>query len=117
MKNIFGNRLKELRTEKDITGEDLGKILNVTKAAISNWESGNRSPDSNTVIKIADFFDVSLDYLYGKTDSKHNIPKGKVDEDVEKLAKILLQLDKKEQKKIMNYIDITLSEIQSNQKE
>ncbi|WP_038299005.1 helix-turn-helix domain-containing protein [Metaclostridioides mangenotii] len=64
--NIFGNRLKKLRNSKDMTGEELGKIFNVTKVAVSNWESGRRSPSPETLKSIADYFEVSTDYLLGR---------------------------------------------------
>lgn len=67
----FGQRLKELRKSKGLTGEQLGAIFNVTKTAISNWENGNRFPDENTLRKIAEFFNVTLDYLLGRTDIKN----------------------------------------------
>jgi transcriptional regulator with XRE-family HTH domain len=67
--SIFGKRLKELRNEKDLTQEKLGQIFNVRKGTISNWENGNRFPNEETLIKLADFFDVSVDYLLGRTDS------------------------------------------------
>jgi transcriptional regulator with XRE-family HTH domain len=71
--NTFGERLKKLRNDKQLTGEELGKILNVTKVAVSNWESGNRTPDADMLIKLADFFDVSLDYLLGRTDDPNTV--------------------------------------------
>lgn len=70
MDNIFGNRLKDLRVSKNMTGVELGKVLSVTKVAISNWESGKRTPDHETLKKIADYFDVTTDYLLGRTDEK-----------------------------------------------
>ena len=59
----FGKKLRKLRTEKQMTGKELGNIVDVTKNAVSNWEVGNREPDTKTLIKIADFFNVSLDDL------------------------------------------------------
>ena len=67
MKN-FSDRLKSLRKEKDLTGEQLGKIFNVTKTAVSYWESGKNFPGEDMVKKIADYFEVSTDYLLGKSD-------------------------------------------------
>lgn len=61
-----GDRLKRLRTEKKITQSELGNIINVTKVSISGYENGNRSPDTDTLIKIADYFDVTTDYLLGR---------------------------------------------------
>jgi Predicted transcriptional regulators len=67
----FYNRIKELRIEKKITQEDLAKILSFGRTAISNYESGRSEPSYNTVSKLAEFFDVSIDYLLGKTDIRN----------------------------------------------
>lgn len=62
----FGNRLKQLREEKDLKQDELGKILNVSRQSISNYENGLRFPnDEEFLVKLANFFDVSLDYLLG----------------------------------------------------
>ena len=66
----LGERLKELREEKGLLGKDLAKAFNVESATITNWEKGNRCPKDDTLIKLADFFDCSLDYLLGRTDNK-----------------------------------------------
>lgn len=61
----LGNNIKKLRIEKSMTGEEFGTIFSVTKSTISNWESGKRDPDSETILKLANFFDVSTDFLLG----------------------------------------------------
>lgn len=73
MTNTFGNRLKNLRSEKRITGEEFGKVLNVTKVAVSNWESDRRFPDQDTLKNIADYFDVSIDYLLCRSNLRNTI--------------------------------------------
>lgn len=78
----FGSRLKKLRIKKELTGQELGKLLNVTKMSISRWESDQRFPDKDTLVKIANFFDVSTDYLLGRTENKQGlIVKDKVEND------------------------------------
>lgn len=67
----FGQRLKGLRTEKHMTQDELGVIMNVSKASISLYEKNERTPDQATLIKTADYFDVSLDYLLGRSDKRH----------------------------------------------
>ena len=61
--NIFGKRLKELRTEKGLSQRKLGEIFNVCNQTISFWESGSREPDLDTLLAIAHYFDISLEYL------------------------------------------------------
>jgi len=62
--------IKSLRTSKKISQVELSKILGVTKQCISNWENDNIVPSIEMLIKIADFFDVSTDYLLGRTDKR-----------------------------------------------
>ncbi|WP_199427066.1 helix-turn-helix domain-containing protein [Thermaerobacillus caldiproteolyticus] len=71
---MLGDRLKKLRLEKKLTQEELGKRINVTKVSISGYENGNRTPDTETLQKLADFFNVTTDYLLGRTDNP-NSPK------------------------------------------
>ena len=61
--NEFGKRLKELRIEKKLSQRELGDFFGVCNQTISFWESGSREPDLDTLVKIAKFFDVSVDFL------------------------------------------------------
>ena len=63
--NKFGKILYELRIERGISQRKLGEILGVVNQTVSFWESGSREPDMDTLIKIAEYFGVSLDYLFG----------------------------------------------------
>ncbi|AEM79783.1 helix-turn-helix domain-containing protein [Thermoanaerobacter wiegelii] len=64
----FSDRLKELRKEKNLTQEDLAKILGISRSTIAGYETERKEPDYETLKKIADFFNVSIDYLLGRTD-------------------------------------------------
>ena len=64
--NYFGKKLKELRVEKGLSQQKLGECLGVCNQTVSFWESGSREPDMDAIIKIADFFNVSTDYLFGR---------------------------------------------------
>lgn len=68
---MFGDKLKLLRIEKDFKQEELAKVFNVHKTTVSNWEKSKRFPDEDTLNKIADYFDVTLDYLLDRTNEKH----------------------------------------------
>jgi transcriptional regulator with XRE-family HTH domain len=63
---LFPSNLKNLRLNHNMSQEELGKQINVTKVSISGYESGNRTPDVETLIAIADVFNVSLDSLCGR---------------------------------------------------
>ncbi|OSA84121.1 transcriptional regulator [Clostridium botulinum] len=70
---MLGDRLKELREEKQLTQEELGKFLNVSRQAISSYESEDTEPSISNLIKLADIFNVSLDYLLGRTKERYNL--------------------------------------------
>lgn len=62
-----GSRLSELRKDKGLTQKDLAKILSVSENSISLYERNIITPDDDMKIKIANYFNVSLDYLLGIT--------------------------------------------------
>lgn len=69
---MFAERLKELRKSKPhLTQTDMAKMLGVAKTTYASYEQGKRTPDTEMQNKIADYFDVTLDYLHGRTDKKH----------------------------------------------
>lgn len=69
----FGTRLKELRNNKHMSQEELGNFLNVGKSSISSYENGTREPSKEAIVKIAEIFGVTTDYLLGNTDIKKNV--------------------------------------------
>ena len=64
---MIGRRIKELRTEKGLTQQELAEILNVSSMSISFYENEQRKPDSDFIISVSKYFGVSTDYLLGKT--------------------------------------------------
>ena len=60
------NRIRELRQEKGLTQKELGLKLELAESTISLYESGKREPDIATLIRLADFFEVSTDYLLNR---------------------------------------------------
>lgn len=83
---IFNERLKQLRKERNLTQYDLAELLGFSRGQIGNYEQGTREPDQNTLLKISDFFNVSVDYLLGKTDRINN------KKDVKRVDKEILDL-------------------------
>ena len=67
MKEIkFGERLKELRQEKGLGQVELATKIGVSKGIISLWEQGKREPTLSSLVAIADYFCITLDYLIGR---------------------------------------------------
>lgn len=69
----LGNKIKSLRTSAKMTQEELGKKIGVKKSTIANYESGYSEPESEKLSQIATIFDVTLDYIVGKTNVKNSI--------------------------------------------
>jgi len=67
---MLAKRLKQLREERHLLQKDIANILKITTSAYGYYEQNRRDPDTIVLQKLADFFDVSTDYLLGRT----NIP-------------------------------------------
>lgn len=67
----FGDRLRSLRQSKDLSQSEFAKQIRISKSAVNMYERGEREPNFETLEKIADYFNVDLDYLLGKTDCKN----------------------------------------------
>lgn len=74
----FNERLKMLRYEIGITQKELGEKIGVGRTTISEYESGKIVPKQDGLIKIAEYFNVSVDYLTGITDTSHEKTQGKL---------------------------------------
>ncbi|GIM32757.1 MAG: helix-turn-helix transcriptional regulator [Paraclostridium bifermentans] len=83
----FAEILKEERLQTGLNQVEFAKIFNVTKQTVSNWENGNRNPDSSTLSKLADYFGVTVDYLLGRTDERNtHKEKPKLDPSIKTIA-------------------------------
>jgi len=71
----FNDSLKALRQNKDLTQDALAKDLNIDRQTLSNYETSYKTPSIYLVIKIADFFNVSTDFLLCRTDIQSPYPK------------------------------------------
>lgn len=78
-------RLKFLRKEKGFTQEKTANFLKISRVAYNTYELGTRQPDPQMLLKIADYFNVSVDYLLGRTDVKTPINELIVPKSIENL--------------------------------
>ena len=69
-KEIFAIRLLDLRERRKLSRQKVADDLNITRASLEYYEKGKRTPDVNTIVQIADYFGVSVDYLLGRTKSE-----------------------------------------------
>lgn len=63
---MIGERLKELRKEKNLTQKEISKLLDIKQNTYSNYENNKSEPDIQTLIKMADIFKSSIDYICGR---------------------------------------------------
>ncbi|RNC98263.1 helix-turn-helix domain-containing protein [Lysinibacillus halotolerans] len=75
MTELFGKKLKALRTSKKISQKEFGKLFGVAESTIGMYERDERRPDFELLNKFADYFKVSTDYLLGRTDTKESTTK------------------------------------------
>ncbi|MBR1810413.1 MAG: helix-turn-helix transcriptional regulator [Clostridia bacterium] len=80
------NRIRDLREDRDLRQIDVAQAVGIDQQTLSNYETGKTNPDSYAIIKLADFFQVSTDYLLGRTDTPPGIEAA--------IARIEVELDK-----------------------
>lgn len=66
---LFAVRIRELRKSKKLTQRELGELIGSKKSVINNWELRGSIPHASILCQLADYFDVSVDYLLGQTDN------------------------------------------------
>ena len=112
---IIARRLSELRKEKGVKQDEIAEILNVKRATVANYEAGKRAPDYETIIKLADYYGVSCDYILRGIECEFaeiGGTTGLMQEAIEELKteKLIAENNTKE---YSNYFKITNSFIQS----
>ena len=83
------NRIKDLREDRDLRQTDVAEATGIDQRTLSNYETGKTNPDSFALIRLADFFDVSVDYLLGRT----NLRKDTADDVLQELQAARSMLD------------------------
>lgn len=69
--SVFAEQLKTLRKINGLTQKELAENVGVQQGAINKWESKQTEPNIEKLVKLADYFDVSLDYLMGGKNEKY----------------------------------------------
>lgn len=68
---MFGERIRSLRKERNLTQEELCNLIDIKRSVFTKYELEQVAPSIDTLIKLGDFFEVSIDYLVGRTDVRH----------------------------------------------
>lgn len=85
------NRIRDLREDMDLRQVDVAQATGIDQKTLSNYETGKTNPDSFAIIKLADFFNVSADYLLGRT-TQTTVAAEKIIDRIEIIQKELTQI-------------------------
>lgn len=106
----FGKVISKLRAERGVYQKELADYLKVSIGTISNYEQGIHNPDFDTLVKLADFYDVSLDYMLGRTEIRacaRDLERPLTDNyTVADLLNTTLQLDAASAHSLAEYLDL-----------
>lgn len=97
-------KLKEIRQQKGMNQAELAKVLGITQASYSHYETNRRQPDIQLLVKLADYFKVTVDELIGH-DVPYLINKSLLSEEQLAIIEKLKNLDTNQCNKILAYID------------
>ena len=98
-------RIKELREQKNISQEVLAVAIETSQRNIGRWENGENEPSYKQLIKIADFFGVTIDYLIGRNEDYKKLIKTPWTQQEERLLKGFMQLTFDEREKIIEDVE------------
>ena len=111
----IGERIKELREEKQISQAELPEKIGMTQDSISLWEKGRRVPNTPYLIPLCKIFDVTVDYLLGNETGGNN-PQQILPHSEKLLLEAYRAMSPGKKKALFNMLDIDDSEAQSNKK-
>ena len=92
---MLNTKIKELRVSHNLSQVDLAKLLSVTKQTVSNWENNNIQPSVDMLVKIADCFSVSTDFLLGRDNRVYIEAEGLSQKEVAHIQQLIKDLKNK----------------------
>ena len=101
-KDLFPQRLVLLRNEHNVTQEELGEVLGVSKGSVSKYEKGTAKPSYKNLWEIADYFHVSVDYLIGKSDAFQADPVEQVF--INDVLELFEELDQEQKDRMLEFL-------------
>lgn len=104
--NKLGTRLKELREERGYSQQQLADLLHLSRSTIEMYEHGKRDPNTETKEAIADFFNVNMDYLFGRDGSPSPNPEEVLSKDEKILISSYRLLNAAGKRRIQEYAEM-----------
>ena len=90
----LNENIKKLRVARGLNQVEFAKILGVSKQCVSNWENDNVMPSIEMLVKIADFFNVTTDYVLGRNEKKYLDVSGLSDEQISHISLIVSDISR-----------------------
>ena len=90
----LNENIKKLRTARGLNQVEFAKILGVSKQCVSNWENDNVMPSIDMLVKIADYFNVTTDFVLGRNDKTYINVSGLTDEQISHISLIVSDISK-----------------------
>ena len=112
-------KLKDLRAENNLLQKDIAKIVNKSNVCVGDWERGRVEPSIEDLIKLADYFQVSVDYLLGRTDefdTIQNEKKTEINTDEINLLKYYRGINEVQQRAILRTAESFYNDEKQNKK-
>ena len=96
----FGKRLRDLRKKQNLSQEELAKRLNISRSSIGMFEQGRRKPDYEMQEVFADFFNVNMDYLFGRNDEP----------DISLVSEMMKTMTQEQKRHLIRYADLIMQD-------
>ena len=94
MKSTLNENIKKLRIAKGLNQVEFARALSVTKQCVSNWENDNVMPSIEMLVKIADFFNVTTDYVLGRNEKTYIDVSGLSNEQISHISLIVSDISR-----------------------
>lgn len=98
-------RIRDLREDRDLTQDALCKELNMHKTTYTNYEQGKHTIPLDFAVTLADYYDVSVDYIVGRTDCPRSVATGKLSADEELIIRLFLRLSERNKGKAEQFLE------------
>ena len=109
MMNIFDQRLSELLTDNGLSKRSLANHVSVSAQSVSDWSTGKVQPTADMLIKLADFFGCTIDYLVGREDDFGNVtagaPSSDLSEDEKKVLSLFKRMPEARQRTVLDLLE------------
>lgn len=111
----MGERLRELRLKRNLSQEDVARHIGITRSAYSHYEINNRQPVYDTMIKLASFFHVSLDYIIGGNAPNQTHESSEAANDSKEILKLINDMSREQRKQSIGLLHSMIKQEKSSQ--